>query len=98
MDALAEPVAHLGQAALHSPLALAEPVAPSGQYQKSPAVPARHAHPHCASVGSVNRLPVVRESHSQKCIACCQVMRATGWSGRLTGWPRSLAYLDDYPC
>ena len=48
-------------------------------------VPARQAHSHWASVGSVNFRPVFCESQWQNAMASFQVTRTTGWFGWLTG-------------
>ena len=47
--------------------------------------PARQAHSHCASVGSVKRKrpPVRSVSHRQNAIACRHDTRTTGWSAPL---------------
>jgi len=52
-------------------------------------VPARQAHSHFASSGSLNSRPVFRESQLQKALASSQDTRQTGCRGWLRGgrWP-----------
>ena len=59
-------------------LASAEKSLSVSPYDSGPAVPARQAYSHCASVGSATRQPTLAESQRQKASASCCEIRTTG--------------------
>ena len=62
-------------------LAFFEKSASRSPYQKGVAEPARQAHSHWASVGSVIRRPVRADSQRQKARACDHETRTAGCRG-----------------